>query len=119
VVLASRLPGFKIFGGGKKKKGWMQTTSYTDGDDDGIRLNQQGGRPYSGHHANESTASVGVHAPGRVYDDPFNAASMDNLQKQNSAQIDHGPEYHRVNTGAERAMSPPPFAGGTRFKESL
>lgn len=91
----------------------MQTQSYTDGDDDGIRLQGQN----LGSHPNESTASVGVPSRGRMYDDPFNANSLDNLQRETSAQIDHGPQYSRV-ARAERAMSPP-AAGGTRFHEGL
>jgi hypothetical protein len=109
--------------GRKKGKGWMQTQSFTDGgDEDAIRMNAQRGQQY-GHHPNESTASVGVPTRGRVYDDPFNADSLDNLQRETSAAIDHGPEYQRVATRGERPTSPspvsPPFAGGTRFHEGL
>lgn len=92
----------------------MQTQSYTDGDDYGIRLDGQG-RQFAAH-PNESTASVGG---ARVYDDPFNAASLDNLQRETSAKIDHGPDYHPVTTAVDRPASPAAFAGGTRFREGL
>jgi hypothetical protein len=118
----------------KKNKGWMQTQSYTDGDeeDDGIRLNQPEHRGYP-VHANQSTASVGIPARGRPYDDPFNAQSLDNLQRETSTHIDKGPEYHRVNTTnvdhpphqqprhslPTESPTSPTFAGGTKFKEGL
>ncbi|KAG8829455.1 hypothetical protein FRC17_006549 [Serendipita sp. 399] len=96
--------GGGFFGRNKKKKGWMETHSYTDGhDEDEIQL--AGSRPYGAER-------------GRPYEDPFNAESLDNLQRETSAHIDHGPEYHRVARG-EGAKSPPPFEGGTRFKEGL
>ncbi|KAG8757509.1 hypothetical protein FRC14_001986 [Serendipita sp. 396] len=88
--------------GRKKKKGWMQTHSYTDGhDEDEIPM---GGNQ---HYAADR---------GRPYEDPFNAESLDNLQRETSAQIDRGPEYHRV----ARGEGPPlPLEGGTKFKEGL
>jgi hypothetical protein len=114
-------PGGGLFGR-KKSKGWMQTQSFTDGgDEDAIRMDAQRGQQYA-NHRNESTASVGVPTRGRVYDDPFNADSLDNLQRETSAAIDHGPEYQRVATGGERATTPPvspPLASGTRFHEGL
>jgi hypothetical protein len=115
-------PGGGLFGR-KKGKGWMQTQSFTEGgDEDAIRMDAQRRQQY-GHHPNESTASVGVPTRGRVYDDPFNADSLDNLQRETSAAIDHGPEYQRIATGGERPTSPspisPPLAGGTRFHEGL
>jgi hypothetical protein len=110
-------PGMGIFGR-KKSKGWMQTHSYTDHDD--IHLGPKGG------HSNTYNEPTGVGAPnaGKLYDDPFNAESLDNLQRETSARIDHGPEYHPVATGGDPdpnhpSTSPTVLTGGTKFKEGL
>lgn len=109
--------GKRVFGR-KKNKGWIQTHSYTDGDEDGIGLDQQ---RYDTSYNNTSTADVGARAPGKIYDDPFNADSLDNLQKETSARIDRGPEYQPLNKGAAEDDHVSPvsvsFPGGTKFKE--
>lgn len=91
--------------GRKKSKGWMQTHSYTDHNDNDIPLPPKGG------------------APGKLYDDPFNAESLDNLQRETSAQIDHGPKYQPVATTGDRdvhpSTSPTSLASGTKFHEAL
>ena len=93
----SRLGMFKR----RKAKGWMRTQSYTDHDD--IHLS-----PKAGHStAYNDSASADAPNAGRVYDDPFNAASLDNLQRETSARIDHGPEYHPVATIADPDLHPP------------
>ncbi|KIM29109.1 hypothetical protein M408DRAFT_8478 [Serendipita vermifera MAFF 305830] len=100
-------PGGGIGGlfGRKKNKGWMETHSYTDHNDDDIPLPPKGGQP------------------GRVYDDPFNAESLDNLQRETSAQIDHGPEYQPVSTKGDAdvrpSTSPTSLKSGTKFHEAI
>jgi len=63
----------------------------------------------------------------RVYDDPFSAQSMDELQggvhMERGARIDRGPTYQPVSESVEREakQSPisPTFERGTKFKESI
>jgi hypothetical protein len=112
-------PGIGIFGR-MKSKGWMQTHSYTDHDD--IHL-----RPKGGGHSNSYNEPIGGAPPNaeRVYDDPFNAESLDNLQRETSARIDHGPEYVPVSTVGDPDLhhhpstSPTSLTGGTKFKEAI
>ena len=83
----------------------METQSYADHNDDDIPLPPKGA------------------ATGRVYDDPFNAESLDNLQRETSVQIDHGPQYHPVSTSGDGDKPPTAsrtsLQSGTKFHEGL
>lgn len=114
--------GWFSFGRKKRGPGWQQTHSFAE--DEGYTLEQ--GRGYS-DDPNHAGGETSVQPHRRVYDDPFSARSMDELQSEahmeRGSRIDQGPTYQRVSESAERELkqSPitPAFEGGTKFKEGI
>jgi hypothetical protein len=114
--------GWFSFGHKKRGPGWQQTHSYAD--DEAYNLEH-------GHGYNDNPSQAGRDVPvqphRRMYDDPFNAQSTDELQSEarteRGARIDRGPTYQRISDSADREprQSPvsPTFEGGTKFKERI
>jgi hypothetical protein len=113
--------GWLGFGHKKRGPGWQQTHSYADEEDSHLEQ----GRGYSDVPNHGGDVPMQPHR--RMYDDPFSAQSMDELQSEaraeRGARIDRGPTYQPVSNPAvpETRQSPvsPTFEGGTKFKESI
>lgn len=122
VAFTGKGKGWFSFGRKKRGPGWQQTHSFAE--DESYTLEH--GRGYN-DASNPAGGEMSMQPHRRMYDDPFSARSLDELQsgahRERETKIDRGPTYQRVSDSVEREPRQrplsPTFEGGTKFKESI